>query len=136
MYDSYKTYKGKIYTGMKIGHSHQWIYDDGKWNETKQTPEKWNFTFNSIKRRKHIAAKNTGANVKTKYHWYIIADQIATKLDANRYMTSMHGIKYKIGHKRPHWKHFSYEYEEQESYKERIIKILEEILDELKNGKK
>lgn len=132
MYDSYKRYKGKIYTGMKIGHSHQWKYDNGKWYETKETPDRWSFTFNSIKNRKNLAPKNSGAAPKTKYHWYILADQIATKLDANRYMTSMHGIKFKIGHKRPNWKHFSYKYKEQPSYKEKLIKILEETLYQLK----
>ncbi len=47
-------------------------------------------------------------------------------------MTSMKGVKFKIGHKRPYWKTFSYNYPEQLSYKERVIKILEEILLELK----
>ena len=48
-------------------------------------------------------------------------------------MTSMNGVKFKIGHKRPYWKAFSYSYHEQVPYKERIIKILEKILVELKN---
>jgi hypothetical protein len=62
-----------------------------------------------------------------------MADQIATKLDANSYMTKLKGVKFKIGHKRPNWKNFSYDYPEQESYKERIIKALEDTLDKLKN---
>ncbi|MFX1275071.1 MAG: hypothetical protein ACFFAT_08515, partial [Promethearchaeota archaeon] len=73
-----------------------------------------------------------GANIGTKYHWYIIADQIATKLDSNSYMTQMKGIKFKIGHKRPHWKTFSYNYPEQQSYKERLISTLEYVLEQLK----
>ncbi|MCK4779766.1 MAG: hypothetical protein KAT57_06245, partial [Candidatus Lokiarchaeota archaeon] len=79
------------------------------------------------------APSNTGANINTKFHWYIIADQIATKIDSNSYMTSMKGVKFKIGHKRPYWKTFSYNYPNQVTYKQRIIKILEETLMKLKN---
>lgn len=132
MFDSLKDYKGKTYTGMKIGKSHLWNYTDGKWFETKTAPDRWKIKFDSIKTRTHQAPVNSGAKVQTKYHWYIIADQIATKLDANSYMTSMSGVKFKIGHKRPKWKTFSYNYPEQLSYKQHVIKILEHILKKLK----
>jgi len=132
MYNSLKKYNNKLYTGMRVGLSHQWSYTDGKWFEIKQEPDKWNFKFDSLKTRIHNAPTNTGASINTKFHWYIIADQIATKIDDNSYMTSMKGIKFKIGHKRPYWKTFSYNYPEQLSYKERVIKILEDILLELK----
>ena len=134
MYDELKTYGNKIYTGMKVGRSHFWNYNNGKWNETKLAPDRWTFNFNSLKTRAYAAPANSGATVQTKYHWYIIADQMATKIDSNSYMTSMNGVKFKVGHKRPHWRTFSYNYPEQESYKERIIKILENILHDLKNG--
>lgn len=134
MYDTYKTYNKKIYTGMRVGGSHSWNYNGGKWFETKETPDKWNFKFDSLKTRVIPAPKNTGASINTKYHWYIIADQIATKIDENFYMTSMNGVKFKIGHKRPYWRNFSYKYPNQISYKERVIKILEEILQELKTS--
>ncbi|TFG23433.1 MAG: hypothetical protein EU529_07400 [Promethearchaeota archaeon] len=71
--------------------------------------------------------------VKTQFHWYIIADQIAAKLNANSYMTSMKCVKFKVGHKRPYWRAFSYESPYQIGYKERIIEILENILRELKS---
>ncbi|MFX0002849.1 MAG: hypothetical protein ACFE9C_02250 [Candidatus Hodarchaeota archaeon] len=132
MYNSLKKYNNKIYTGMRIGDSHYWNYTNGKWCETKKEPDKWSFKFESLKTRMNNAPLNTGANINTKFHWYIIADQIATKIDANSYMTSMKGVKFKIGHKRPYWKTFSYNYPEQRSYKERVIKILERILSELK----
>ncbi len=135
MYDTLKTYNNKIYTGMKVGGSHIWDYNDGRWYETKKSPDAWNIKFDSIKTRAHSAPINTGAKVRTKYHWYIIADQIATKLNSNSYMTSMKGVKYKIGHKRPHWKRFSYQYPDQKSYKEHIIEILESILKSLKDDK-
>ena len=131
-YDQLKSYNNKLYSGMKIGYSHHWNYENGKWFETKITPDKWTFNFNSLKTRIKSAPINSGANVGTKYHWYILADQIATKRDSNSYMTQMNGIKFKIGHKRPRWKTFSYNYPEQKSYKEQIIIILENVLKKLK----
>ncbi len=134
-YDKIKDYNGQIYTGMKIGGTHKWHYNHGKWFETKIAPNQWTFNFQSTKTRFHSAPMNSGAKLNTKYHWYMIADQIASKLDANSYITNMKGIKFKIGHKRPNWKTFSYNYPEQESYKERIRKILENTLENLRNEK-
>ena len=133
MYDSLKIYNNKVYSGMKIGNSHRWNYKNGKWYEIKKTPDRWDFKFNCIKTRIKPAPINTGAAIKTKFHWYIIADQIATKINNNSYMTSMNGTKFKLGHKRPHWKTFSYNYPNQTPYKERIINILEDIIKRLKN---
>lgn len=135
MYDALKKFNGQTYSGMQIGDSHKWHYNDGKWFETKLAPDMWEFAFHSIKTRFHNAPINSGAKLNTKYHWYIIADQIATKLDSNTYITDMKGFKYKIGHKRPNWRNFSYDYPEQESYKERIIKILENAIIQLKSEK-
>ena len=132
MYNNYKIYDKKVYTGMRVGGSHNWNYNNGKWFETKKAPDKWIFSFDSLKTRINPAPKNTGANNKTKFHWYIIADQIATKIDENSYMTSMKGVKFKIGHKRPYWRAFSYDYPNQIAYKERVIHALEETLKELK----
>ncbi|NHJ19607.1 MAG: hypothetical protein EAX91_01595 [Candidatus Lokiarchaeota archaeon] len=134
-YDELKEHNGKFYTGMKIGGSHKWHYNEGRWFETKIAPDQWTFNFHSIKTRFHSAPINTGAKLNTKYHWYIIADQIASKLDSNSYITNMKGLKFKIGHKRPNWRSFSYQYPEQEGYKERVIKILEDTLNKLKNNK-
>lgn len=132
MYNNLKTFKNKVYTGMKIGNSHNWNYTNGKWHETKIAPDRWSFQFDSIKTRVHPAPVNTGASINTKFHWYIIADQIATKVDANSYTTLMQGVKFKVGHKRPYWKTFSYNYPEQTSYKQRIISFLEEAIRRLK----
>jgi hypothetical protein len=131
-YNALKKFNDKIYTGMTIGDSHYWNYNNGKWIETKTAPDRWKIKFESLKTRVNSAPYNTGAHKGTKFHWYIIADQIATKLDSNSYKTSMNGVKFKVGHKRPHWKTFSYNYPEQLSYKERIIEILEYILKKLK----
>lgn len=134
MYDTFKVHGKKLYTGMRVGDSHHWNYNEGKWFETKQAPDKWSFKFDSLKTRINPAPINSGASTNTKFHWYIIADQIATKIDSNSYMTSMRGVKYKIGHKRPYWKTFSYNYPNQKNYKECVIKLLEEILGELKKN--
>ena len=119
---------------MKIGKSHSWNYKSGKWIETKLTPDKWEFRFNSLKTRARAAPKNSGARINTKYHWFVVADQLATKINQNSYMTSMKGLKFKVGHKRPHWKTFNYAYPEQMSYKERIINLLERLISEIKDG--
>ncbi|MFX0007033.1 MAG: hypothetical protein ACFFA7_04160 [Promethearchaeota archaeon] len=132
MYNSLKKFNNKVYTGMRVGLSHKWHYTNSKWFETKQEPDKWSFKFESLKTRINSAPINTGASTYTKFHWYIIADQIATKINENAYLTSMTGVKFKIGHKRPYWKTFSYNYPEQLSYKEKVIKILEQTLLELK----
>jgi len=135
MYNELKKFHDKIYTGMRVGQSHHWIYNDGHWNESKIAPNEWQISFNSIKNRFHAAPVNSGAKIGTMYHWYIIADQIATKLDANSYMTKLKGIKFKIGHKRPNWRNFSYQYPEQEGYEEQVIKVLENTLNKLKTKK-
>ncbi|MFX0071409.1 MAG: hypothetical protein ACFFAO_10000 [Candidatus Hermodarchaeota archaeon] len=135
MYDTLKMYKTKPYTGMEIGKSHLWNYKNGKWLETKIAPDKWTIKFDSLKTRSNVAPQNSGAGIHSQFHWYIIADQIATKISNNSYQTSMNGVKFKIGHKRSHWKSFSYEYPEQMGYKEHVINILEDILRKLKNEK-
>jgi hypothetical protein len=121
---------------MLIGGSHDWLYPNGHWHETKVTPDKWEFSFESMKRREHVSRSNTGAAKGTTFHWFIIADQMASKLDSDSYSTVMKGFKFKIGHKRPYWRKFSYEYQDQQSYEERIKQVIEEILLEvnMKNG--
>ena len=133
-YDDLKTYNGQVYTGMRIGGSHYWIYPNGKWKETKLQPDKWEFSFDSIKRRNISSGNNTGAAKGTTYHWYIIADQMATKLDNDSYRTTMKGLKFKVGHKRPYWRSFSYDYDDRLSYSKRISQVLEETLQQLKES--
>ena len=133
MYNSLKKHNNQIYTGMKIGGSHKWIYNDGKWTETKTAPAIWTINFNSVKTRVNPAPFNSGANIGTKFHWYIIADQIATKLNKDSYMTQMKGIKYKFSHKRPQWRTFSYKYSDLRAESGVVLKILEDILNKLKN---
>jgi len=69
----------------------------------------------------------------TRYHWYILADQRVRKVDKDSYETLMEGIKFKLGHKRPYWKGWSYEYPDQMGYRERLIGILEETVSTLRD---
>ena len=50
-YNEFKEYEGQRYTGMKIGRSHKWYYDQGEWKETKITPDLWQISYAVTKRR-------------------------------------------------------------------------------------
>jgi len=128
-YNEYKEFEGKKYTGMRVGGTHQWYYDKGEWKEKKITPDKWEFTYATNKRRAWQAPEGSGVPVGTEYHWYLLAHQNVRKLDANSYTTSMEGLKYKLAHKRAEigkWSSTDY------AQKERLIQILEGLIDQLK----
>src|SRR5215204_2972102 len=99
-YNEFKEYEGRKYTGMKIGRSHKWYYDQGEWKEKKVTPDLWQITYAVTKRRVGRAPEGSGVPVGTEYHWYVVAHQNVTKLNANDYTTSLSGLKFKIAHKR------------------------------------
>ena len=99
-YDRFKEFEGKRYTGMAVGRRHKWRYDQGEWSERKVTPDKWEFTYAVKKRRAGKAPEGSGAPTGTAYRWYILAEQVVTKLDANTYSTEMVGLKHKLAHKR------------------------------------
>ena len=130
-YNEYKDFEGKKYTGIRMGGTRQWYYDKGEWKEKKITPDKWEFTYATNKRRAWQAPEGSGVPVGTEYHWYLLAHQNVRKLDANSYTTPMEGPKYKLAHKRAEkGKWSSTEY----AQKERLIQILEELIDQLKEG--
>ena len=99
-YDEFKEYEGQRYTGMKIGRSHRWHYDQGDWKETKITPDLWPVSYAVTKRRAGRAPEGSGVPVGTEYHWYVLAHQNVAKQSANDYTTSLTGLKFKIAHKR------------------------------------
>lgn len=134
-FDDLKAFNGKAYSGMQVGKSHHWKYPDGTWDETKVAPDKWHFRFSSIKRRREDAPEGSGVPVNTEYHWYITADQVVRKVSANEYQTMMEGLKTKIGHKRPYWKRFSYDYSGQQGYKQRLLDLLKESVKRLESGR-
>jgi hypothetical protein len=99
-YNEFKEYEGQRYTGMKIGRSHKWRYDQGEWKETKITPDLWQVSYAVTKRRAGRAPEGSGVPVGTEYHWYVLAHQNVAKQSANDYTTSLTGLKFKIAHKR------------------------------------
>jgi hypothetical protein len=127
-YDQFKEYEGKRYTGMKIGRGHKWRYDAGDWTEKKVTPDKWEFRYAVTKRRTGKAPEGSGAPVGTAYRWYILAQQIVTKLDANSYTTEMVGLKHKLAHKRAEKETWS---ASERAQRQRLVQILREMIAEL-----
>jgi hypothetical protein len=128
-YNEYKEFEGKQYTGMKVGRSHKWYYDKGEWKEKKITPDKWEFTYAVNKRRAGHAPEGSGVPVGTEYHWYILAHQNVRKLDANKYTTSMTGLKYKLAHKRAEKEKWN---ATDNTQRKRLIQILQELISQLK----
>lgn len=127
-YNEFKSFEGKKYTGMKIGRSHRWNYDAGEWKEKKVTPDKWEFDYAVTKRRAGKAPEGSGVPVGTEYHWYIAAHQNVKKLNANDYVTSMSGVKFKIAHKRAENAKWS---AGERAQRQRLIKFLRELVEEL-----
>src|SRR5947207_11796060 len=127
-YNQFKEHEGKRYTGMKIGRGHKWKYEAGDWAEKKVTPDKWEFQYSVVKRRKGRAPEGSGAPIGTAYNWYILAHQIVTKLDANSYTTEMAGMKYKLAHKRADKTTWS---ASERAQRKRLVQILREMIAEL-----
>ena len=127
-YNEFKTFEGQQYTGMKVGRSHYWNYDAGKWKETKITPDLWEINFAVTKRRKGKAPEGSGVPVGTEYHWYILAHQNVRKLDANSYSTSLTGLKYKLAHRRADRDKWSVTAKGQRN---RLLKVLYDLIAQL-----
>jgi len=132
-YNEFKKFEGKQYTGMKVGGSHKWYYDNGEWKEKKITPDKWEFNYAVTKRRAGDAPEGSGVPVGTEYNWYILAHQNVRKLDANNYSTSMTGLKYKLAHKRAEKENWNIT---DDAQRNRLIQILQELIDKLEGETK
>ena len=127
-YNAFKEFEGRRYTGMKIGRSHKWYYDKGEWKEKKITPDEWEIHYAVTKRRAGHAPEGSGVPVGTGYHWYILAHQNVTKLNADDYSTSMTGIKFKLAHKRAGTDKWSAGPRAQRNH---LIKILKQMVADL-----
>src|SRR5204863_4890795 len=127
-YNTYKSFQGRQYTGMKVGRSHKWYYDKGEWKEKKVSPDDWEFTYAVTKRRAGHAPEGSGVPVGTEYHWYIIAHQHVRKLDANNYSTAMTGVKFKVAHKRADKDTWS---ATEQTQKKNVLKLLKELVAQL-----
>ena len=126
-YDDIKRFNGRRYMGMPVGGRHVWIYPKGTWKEEKVEPDCWVFSFESIKQRRREAPVDSGAAINTQYHWYILADQKVRKIDKDTYETLMEGVKYKLSHKRPHWRKWSSQYAGNVPERDRVLEILGEM---------
>jgi hypothetical protein len=129
-YDEIKEFAGKRYTGMRVGRSHKWRYDAGEWSERKVTPDRWEFRYAVVKRRAGRAPEGSGAPVGTAYHWYIVADQVVTKLDANSYMTEMVGHKLKLAHRRSDRSSWN---ASERAQRKQLAKLLRELVSDLES---
>jgi hypothetical protein len=127
-YNAFKEFEGRRYTGMSVGRSHRWHYDAGDWKETKLTPDQWEIRYDVTKRRAGKAPEGSGVPVGTSYHWYILAHQSVTKLNANDYSTSMVGMKFKLAHRRAGADKWSASTPAQRRH---LIKILQTMIHEL-----
>src|SRR5215218_4486370 len=127
-YNEFKQFEGHHYTGMKVGRSHKWNYDQGEWKETKITPDLWEISYAVTKRRAGHAPEGSGVPVGTEYHWYILAHQNVRKLNANDYTTSLTGLKFKIAHKRADKNKWSATAKTQ---RKRLIKLMQELIAQL-----
>ena len=132
-YDEFKEYEGKRYTGMKIGRSHKWYYDQGEWKEKKITPDLWEISYAVTKRRAGRAPEGSGVPVGTEYHWYILAHQNVRKVNANDYTTSLSGLKFKIAHKRADTEKWS---ATPKTQRKRMIEFLREVIADLERDEK
>src|SRR3954465_4239513 len=130
-YDRFQEFEGKRYTGMAVGRSHHWNYDPGDWTEKKVTPDRWTIHFAVKKHRKGRAPEGSGGPVGTSHHWYILADQVVTKLDANTYSTELSGTKFKLAHKRAGSESWS---GSDRAQRKHLVQILRQMILELENS--
>lgn len=127
-YDRFKKFGNQQYTGMQVGRSHHWHYDEGDWKETKITPDLWEISYAVTKRRAGHAPENSGVPVGTEYQWFILSHQHVKKLNANDYSTEMSGLKFKLAHKRADKESWSAKAPTQRKH---LIKLLRDMADQL-----
>src|SRR5512136_2449558 len=128
-YDDLKEFEGETYSGMTVGGRHVRDYTDAVWREVKAAPDRWDFTLTSVKRRAEPSPPGSGAPPLTEFHWYVLAHQWVRKIDGDSYRTFMSGAKYKLAHKRPHWRQWSDEYPGNPTSQQTVRAILERTLE-------
>lgn len=130
-YNRLKQYQGKGYSGMRVGGTHKWYYDQGEWRERKLSPDEWEIYYQTPKRRATRAPEESGVPVGTAYNWLIVSHQRVDKLDANSYMTWMEGKKFKVAHKRASKDAWN---ASERAQRKKVIQYLEQMIDELKQA--
>jgi hypothetical protein len=127
-YDALKEFGGRRYRGMRVGRGHKWHYDPGVWTEKKVTPDKWDVHFAVNKRRAGRAPEGSGAPVGTSHHWFLLADQVVTKVDANTYTTELSGTKHMLAYRKAGAEKWSAGEKGQRNH---LIRILQAMIAEL-----
>lgn len=127
-YDKLKKHDGRRYSGMKVGGRHKWYYDKGEWKERKTAPDEWEIFYKTTKRRAGKAPKGSGAPVGTGYNWLVVAHQRVDKLDANSYMTSLDGKKFKVAHLRAKKEKWNIT---EKTQRKKVIEFLEHVISEI-----
>jgi hypothetical protein len=130
-FNTLKEFEGSRYSGMKVGATHKWYYDQGEWRERKVTPEEWDIYYETTKRRAGKAPEGTGAPVGTEYNWLVIAHQRVDKCDANSYDTFLEGKKFKVAHKRASKNTWNVK---EKTQRKKVIAFLERIIEDLKKA--
>lgn len=130
-FNRFKQYQGKSYTGMRIGGTHKWHYEQGEWRERKLSPDEWEIFYQTPKRRVNRAPEESGAPIGTEYNWLIVAHQRVDKLDANSYMTWMEGRKFKVAHKRAGNNAWN---SSEKTQRKKVIQHLERMIEVLKQA--
>lgn len=130
-YNKFKEYKGKRYSGMKVGGTHKWHYDKGEWKERKKTPDEWDVFYQTQKSRAGKAPEGSGAPVGTGYNWLIVAHQRVEKLDANNYMTYLDGKKFKVAHLRADKGKWNIT---EKTQRTKVIEFLEKVISDIKEA--
>lgn len=86
-YNALKKFHGQVYSGMAIGGSHNWNYDQGVWKETKVEPDRWEIDYTTTKRRARKAPRGSGVPIGTEYHWLIVGHQVRNRFEVHWILT-------------------------------------------------
>lgn len=127
-YDEVKTHEGKLYTGMRVGSRHSWLYPDGHWLERKKRPDEWEIRFHCTKRRRQQAPEGSGAPLGSMFHWFVVAHQRVRKVGADEYQTLMEGLKFKVAHQRADALRWSSQYRGASTARQATIAAIERVL--------
>jgi hypothetical protein len=130
-YDRLKQHQGKGYSGMRVGRSHKWYYDQGEWRERKLSPDEWEISYQTTKRRAARAPEESGAPIGTEYNWLIVSHQRVDKCDANSYVTCMEGKKFKVAHKRASNGAWNVS---EKAQRKKVIEYLKQMIQELEEA--
>ncbi|KNC49768.1 uncharacterized protein AMSG_11934 [Thecamonas trahens ATCC 50062] len=141
-YNQRKVHNGKLYSGMRVGSTHRWNYSDAALEVSEMkapagdsslgvlTPMQSQLAYEAVKSRLNAAPIGSGAAVNTIYHWFLVTELAFGDASDDGKVTSatLRGPKFKLAHKRPHWRKFSAEYSGNTPVPRKRIECLESLL--------